>query len=369
MQFDLSQAIAAVDRNQIFQIGNAARPAGNYIFNAILPEENRTSYEARSGSMTIRATMAGLVGMDSNYPETGFAESEEFAKKVAKIANRSRLPEKLLRELQELLWRLNGNGTTQAIQDTALNFLDKIIVQAHLDTMEWLRGQALFTGKIDWTFGKIRLFVDYGIPAANLLAARTGNDGWGGSNSKFWDDIRIMNRQQAAGVVTRVMHSDTKEMILANQVNQLELVSEDTLTGAFEVRKYKIVGGIPILETDPRFKAAFICYNEEGEVFDQADTTKTKVIPFCPRGAILTVGKYNGKRFVVGSGSTIPPTPVQLGITHIAPTIEGGGVAGRWTNVYTPQNEPYAIEARGVTNGLPLIEAPNRLSVATSEMV
>lgn len=369
MQFDLSQAIAAIDRNQIFQIGNGARPAGNYIFNAILPEENRNSYEAKSGSMTIRATMAGLVGMDSNYPETGFAESEEFAKKVAKIANRSRLPEKLLRELQELLLRLNGNGTTQAIQDTALNFLDKIIVQAHLDTMEWLRGQALFTGKIDWTFGKIRLLVDYGIPAANMLPARTGAQGYGGEESMFWADVRTMNRQQNAGVKTRIMHPDTKEMILGNDKNMIELVSEDTNTGAFSVKKYRIIGGVPVLSSDPRDQASFITYGEEGEVYDQNDTTKTKTVPFCPRGAILTVGAYNGKRFTVGSGSTPPPTPVQLGITHIAPTVEGGGTAGRWTNVYTPQNEPYAIEARGVTNGLPLIEASERLSVSTTEMV
>lgn len=369
MQFDLSQAIAAIDRGTIFQIGNGARPAGNYIFNAFLPEENRNSYEAKSGSMTIRATMAGLVGMDSNYPETGFAEGEEFAKKVAKIANRSRLPEKLLRELQDLLLRLNGNGTTAAIQQTALNFLDKIIVQAHLDTMEWLRGQALFTGKIDWTFGKIRLLVDYGIPAGNFLPMRSGNFGYGGSQSMFWDDIRTMNRQQKGDVRARVMHPDTKEMILAQDANMLKLVSEDTATGAFQVVKYKMVGGQLTEETDPRYRASFITYSEEGEVYDQNDTTKTKLVPFCPRGAILTVGAYNARRFTIGAGSTPPPTPVQLGITHIAPTVEGGGIAGRWTNVYTPQNEPWAIEARGVTNGLPLIEAPDRLSVAATEMV
>lgn len=369
MQFDLSQAVAAIDRNQIFQIGNQARPAGNYLFNAILPEENRNSYEAKSGSMTIRATMAGLVGMDSPYPETGFAESEEFAKKVAKIANRSRLPEKLLRELQDLLLRLNGSGTTEAIQRTALNFLDKIIVQAHLDTMEWLRGQSLFTGKIDWTFGKIRLLVDYGIPTGNFLPARTGNDGYGGTTSKFWDDVRLMNRQQKGEVRARIMHPDTKEMILANEANNIKLLDENTTTGAFSIVKYRVVGGTVVESTDPRDRAQFITYGEEGEIYDQADATKTKIVPFCPRGAILTIGAYNGKRFTVGAGSTPPPTPVQLGITHIAPTVEGGGVAGRWTNVYTPQNEPWAIEARGVTNGLPLIEAADRLSVSTTQMV
>lgn len=369
MQFDLSSAIAAIDRNQIFQIGNGARPAANYVFNAILPEENRNSYEAKSGSMTIRATMAGLVGMDSNFPETGFAESEEFAKKVAKIANRSRLPEKFLRELQELLLRLNGNGTTISIQRTALNFLDKIIVQAHLDTMEWLRGLALFTGKIDWTFGKIRLLVDYGIPSANMLPARTGAQGYGGADSMFWADMRETNRQQKGSVRLRLMHPDTKEMIIGNEANRVELVSEDTNTGAFTIKKYRMIGGIPVLSTDPRDQANFITYAEEGEVYDQNDPNKTKLVPFCPRGAILTVGAYNAKRFTVGAGSTPPPTPVQLGVTHIAPTVEGGGVAGRWTNVYTPENEPYAIEARGVTNGLPLIEAADRISVSTTEMV
>jgi hypothetical protein len=102
MEFDLRTALDALrQRGTVFAIANQARPPASYVFASILPEETRFSYQATAGSMTVRATMAGLVGMDSPYPEGGALEVSKFSEETAKIAIRVRFPEQQLRELQE----------------------------------------------------------------------------------------------------------------------------------------------------------------------------------------------------------------------------------------------------------------------------
>jgi len=370
MEFNFQEILDDIGNTTVFELGNEARPAEDYILNAILPEENHNSYDIDSGNATIRPAMVGLVGMDSPYPEGSAIETSEFKEKVAKLANAQTLPEKFLRELQALVYKLEfqGGDSTEAARDTIFNFMNKVIVQPHLDRMEWMRGLTLTTGRIQWTFGKLTLDVDYEIPTGNFLTHRTGNDGYGGSTSKFWDDMRDMRRQQNGKLRTRIMSSDTKEMILANEANQMELVDENTDTGAFSVTKYKIVGGVPVKETDPRFSAKFVTYDGEGEVYipGQAGMRKVK---FFPDGIICGIGEYNPNRFVVGTGATPPPTPVQLGYTHIGPTVEGGGRPGRWVRAYTPQDRPWQLVGEGVTNGLPVLEAPERITNASTVMV
>jgi hypothetical protein len=375
MNYDLSAALNALRQGAAFQIANDATPGSAYMFNSLLPEQPRYDYQARTGSMTVRATMAGLVGMDSPYPEGGSIEITTFSEETAKIANRVRLPEKAMRDLHEFLRRLTDQtptSITKAIQTEALNFVDKMIVQPHLDTFEYLRGQALVAGQIDWTFGKVRLQVNYGVPSDNFLPHRSGTAGYGGSASVFWDDIRRLRRLLKNDVRAFIMHSETKEMILANSVNNITLMGEDLQAGTFEiVRRIPALAGSTstvMNSTDPRDRGRFITYDLEGEVWDLANPGRTKRIPFMPRGAILAVGNYNARTYQVGQGAT-SAVAYSLGYTHIAPTVEGGGRPGRWSDVYTPENEPWAMEGRGVTNGLPVIEAPERIAVATTDLV
>lgn len=371
MEFDLRTALDALrTRGTVFTIANDARPPADYVFAGILPEEKRFSYQASSGGMTVRATMAGLVGMDSPYPEGGAIDVTKFTEETAKIAIRVRFPEQQLRELQEMLFRIaaGAGNTLEAVQRVALNFENKLIVQPMLDTTEWLRGRALVFGLIDWIFNGKRLLVDYGIPAANLLPARTGNDGYGGSTSKFWDDMALQRQRLNNGIVARIMHSETKEMILANEVNRLELTAEDLDAGTFSVQRFRIVGGIPVRDTDPRGRANFITYDREGEIWDLQNPGKTKKLSFMPRGAVTAVGSFNADRFVIDQGATPPATGVELGYTHLAPTTESFGRPGRWSDVRTPDGEPYTMEGRGAMNGIPVIEAADRVCTATTEM-
>jgi hypothetical protein len=365
MEFNFSEAIRTLGALAAFLIANGARPAASYIYASLLPELLKFDYQAKSGSMTVRAIMAGLVGLDSPFPQTGFAEVSDFSAETAKMANTAELSEAALRHLQDMLMRLRlmQQPTVEAIHQEALNFADKVIVQGHLDTMEYLRGQALCTGKIDWTFNDKRLLVDYGIPAANKLTPRTGNDAYGGSASKFWTDVRGLKRALKGNVRAFLAHPDLIDSARYNSANSMITVSEGD--GSITFRKVNAQGNFT---QDAGDTITLISYGLEGEVVDPSNPKKTIKVPFHVKNRLVAVANNTGTRYVVGAGSTPPPENV-LGYTHISPTVESGGRQGRWADVFVPQDRPWTIAARGVTNGLPVIEANDKIAIAQSDIV
>jgi hypothetical protein len=174
----------ALGANAAFRIMNAARPAADYLLATFLPERNKPTYQAKSGTMTVRTTMAGLVGTDSPYPPSGSS-----SRRLQRAGREDRQPCRALgngaARAAGAPQALQGNAEIAAntVRDTALNFLDKLVTQAHLDAMEYLRGMALSTGALDWTYNKITLQVDYGVPAGNIFPQRTGTAGYGGTAS------------------------------------------------------------------------------------------------------------------------------------------------------------------------------------------
>jgi hypothetical protein len=367
MDFNLSEAIRSLQAGAAFTVANQARPPASYLFATLLPERPDFSYQAKSGTMTVRATMAGLVGMDSPYPESGAVEVSTFDEATAKIANRVRLPEAALRRLQDMLMRLmlSGQPTNEVIQREALNFVDKLIVQSHLDVFEYLRGRALVNGQIDWTFNGKRLLVDYGVPTANKLTNRTGNDAYSGSASKFWDDMRSIQKLLRYNVRAFILHPETLDVILANQVNSLEVIAQNG--PVYRVRRVVSRNAQNTPSSDARDTVELISYGLEGEVMDLANPGQTTKIPFMPKGKILGVAQNSGTTYMVGQGSTQMPE-LALGYTHLAPTVEGGGRPGRWADVRTPDGEPWSLEGRGVSNGLPVIEAYDKIAIASTDM-
>ena len=369
MNLDLTQAIKDLDNADVLRLAQTATPPGDYLFATILPETLKYDYQAKTAGMTVRTTMAGLSGMDSPYPETGLIEVSSFSENTAKITNRVRLTEAALREMQQILQRLmlNGQPTVDYIQRTALNFEDKLIIQAHMDAFEWLRGQALVNGTIDWTFNKKRLQVDYGLPTAGKLAARTGTAAYGGSASAFWDDVRAIRRyfrRYGTQGVVMIAHPDTIDEIRYNPANRAVAVSESSDGVTF--RRLGTQADTTF-SPDTLDNVTLIPYGLEGEVLDPVNPGQTIRLPFMPRGKILAVARGARTRFEVGDGATAP-NDIALGYTHLAPTIEGGGTPGRWADIYTPESEPWAIEGRGVSNGLPVLEDVQRLCITSTEM-
>lgn len=369
MDFNFSEALAALPQDAAFQVANQATPPADYLYATLLPERPNYSYQAKSGSMTVRTTMAGMVGMDSPYPEGGAIEVSTFTEETAKIANRVRLPEEALRQLQSMVMhlRLNNQPTIQAMQMEALNFVDKLVVQAHMDTFEWLRGKALATGAISWTFNKKVLSVDYGIPATHFLTNRTGNDAYAGSASKFWTDVQAARRLLKRQIRAAIIHPDLLDDIIYNTVNAIWNATE-AAGGAVTITRR--AGGQTTAdrpEETELYRITLIPYGKEGEIMDLANPGQTVTVPFHPRTKIVFVGADARPRFVVGEGST-PAPEFGLGYTHLSPTVEGGGRPGRWADLRTPEGEPWSLEARGVTNGLPVLESPSNIVIASSDV-
>lgn len=374
MLFNFAEALAQMGPNAAARIANAARPAGNRLFNTLLPERNMPDYHVEASNMTVRSTMAGLVGMDSPYPPGGVVELSTFLEQSAKTAIENTLTEGALRQLQNLMREMQYNGTlsNDFMVNEALNFLQKVIMQALMDTSEWLRGQALVYGLINWTFNKKNLYVNYGVPAANFLTARTdtANTSYSDSASAFWTDVIEARRLLRYNVRTAIMNSATMDKIVGNSVNNLELISQNN--SMFTVRKYRTVGGNTVPESDSRYTMNFVVYDEEAEILDTTAGSlgRTQTVKFMPDGKILFVGQntYNGYR--VGQGGTDSPrNDLELGYHHIAPTVEGNGASGRWSRLYTPEGYPMQLRGQGVCNELPCITAPDKIVVATTELV
>ncbi len=372
MNFNFAEAIESLGADAAFMIASEAQPPAAYLFNTILPERNEPGYTVKAADMTVRATMAGLTGMDSPYAPGGIVELSTFLEETAKITNQVALSEANLRRLQAIVMQMTANGAmdNDYLVNEALNFLEKVILQAHLDRAEWLRGQALVNGSIDWTFNKINLEVSYGIPAANILTNRTSNDQWDGSASKFWTDIRLLHEALRYNVRAFIVHPDTLWAVLNNDVNKAEVLRQEAFSnGMSRVAIRRLVGDIDRPSMDARDTVELIAYGGEGEIVDLSNPGQTVTVPFMPSGKILAVGNNNRSGYRVGEGSTNDPVDDKaLGYTHIAPTVEGGGRPGRWAQLYTPENLPMQLHGRGVSNLLPVIEAPKKIAIASSTL-
>jgi hypothetical protein len=255
MDLNFAAALKELESGTTFQVANEARPPATYLFGTILPERTSASYQVRTGQMTVRTTMAGMAGMDGPYAPGGQVDVSTFLEESAKIANEVVLPEYALRQLQEMLLRIRASGGSgnARMAEEALNFFDKVVVQAHLDTFEWLRGQVLSTGKIDWTFNRKRLAVNYGVPASNILPPRTAADGYGGAESKFWDDAIQAQRLLRYNKRVAIAHPDTIDAIISNEANRIRVVQQAP-GGSVTVQRY--VGDTEQLDSDSRFQLA-----------------------------------------------------------------------------------------------------------------
>ena len=368
MQFHFTDALRSLGPDAAFRVINEARPGNTYLLESILPEHQLRTYDVRNAAMTVRSAMAGLVGMDSPYPPTGAVDVSTFLERSAKVANQVVMSEQALRTLQEMLMflQLSGASTNERMVEEALNFTNAVLVQPHLDVAEWLRGQALATGAINWTFGQTSLVVSYGIPSSNQLTSRSGNDAYSGSTSKFWTDIRSQNRLlRGASRIIRIAHPDLIDDIVHNEVNALQVVS--MTDSAVTVRRMISQNGANTPSSDARDTVELIKYGLEGEIINPADSSATTKISFWPKTKLVAIGTAVNRGYVVGAGSR-QPEEFELGYTHLAPTVEASGAPGRWARVYTPDERPWQLAGQAASNLLPVIDAHSvsRIVIATS---
>lgn len=369
------EALSALGPNDVVALARDARPGSEYLLNDILPETLRPTYDVGTATMTVKPTMAGLVGMDSAYPPGGAMSLTRFMENTAKMAINVPLAEATIRELQ--MWQMGQTaiGATvskERVAQEALNFYQGVILQALWDRDEWLRGQVLSSGQIDWTFGDINLLVDYGLPAGHVLTARTvGNtDAYHLAGSMFWTDYHEARRllRFTTGIVG-IAHPDTIDAIIYNSANDIQVQSD--AGGVFRLRRYTNIQGNTQLSDDARDAVTLIAYGQGGEVLDPTNGLdgSTTVVPFYPAGKITWIGsgRETGYRFTAGARPD-PSLEFALGYHHMAPTVEGDGQPGRWGRLYTPEDAPWALYGQAVENSLPVITNPNRLVIASTEL-
>ena len=370
MLFSFVAALLALGPDAAFRLINQARPAASYLFASILPERNMRSYEVKNASMTVRSTMAGLVGMDSPFPPSGVVDAATFLERSAKVANQVVMSEEAIRTLQDMLMYLqvSGAATNERMVEEVLNFSNALLIQPHLDVAEWLRGQAICTGAIAWTFNGLNLAIDYGIPAGNKLTNRTSTAAYGAASSAFWTDIRAQGKLlRTASRIIRIAHPDLIEDIVAQAANNVRVLSED----ATQISLQRMISqnGTNTPSSDARDTVQIIKYGMEAEVIDPTDTSKTKLVPFMVKTKLIAIGAGVQNGYQVGAGSRAPQS-YELGYTHLAPTVEASGAPGRWARVYTPEQRPWQLVGEAVSNLLPVIDtrAANRIVIASSDL-
>lgn len=345
----------------------------DYALAMYLPEETRESYSVDTGAFAIYPTMAGLSGMDSNYAPVGAVAASRFLEESAKITGQLVLPEKHLRELQALTMRLQAAGTDAlpAAAETVTDFVG-VLMQAHWDTAEWLRGQALFTGEINWQFGGTEVVVDYQIPDANKFDTRTAAAAYDKAESTFWLDVRAA-RKILGQSAQFVMNRATFYGITDNPVNSVALESlgsEVSSTGLVErYRLTKRVGTAAVPSNDVRDSVEVTVYDRGGSVISTADPSKTEPKQFVPDGRIAALGTAERPAFRVGRGAQPDlVNPGRVGYYHVAPTTEGAGTPGRWARVYQPESAPMQVHSQSAGNELPVIESPDKVVILSSEI-
>ncbi len=356
----------------INRLSNAARSPGDYLLATILPERDVMSYIARGGSMIVRSTMAGAVGMDSKDPEGGAMELSKFLEEIAKIGISARLQEQVLIELQERAKQLiiDGRATGDLAVQAILNFTNKLLLQPHYDRREWLRMQALFYGEIDWKFNGVALAVDYQVPSANKFATLTGNDAFHGTASKFWTVWKAARRKLGSSFRGAITSRDTVDEIITNPVNRIMVTGDEG--GVVQFVKYEgSADGLRPQSLDARERGVLIAYDKEGEVWDLANpgkTVKTRIAG--PHGVLGFFGSDDRSgEFIPGEGATEDPENDRaLGYSHIGPTVENSGRTGIWSRVYTPEDMPQHLAGNARGRFLPVIENPGKIVLASSTM-
>ena len=366
MTLNFQAALDSLGPGFAARISREGRAPAEYHLAMLLPEQARNTYSVDAANMTVVPTMAGLTAMDSPYAPVGQVKLSTFLEKTAKITSKAKLSEEAQRELQAIATRLAASGasSSEAMAAEVLGF-QSVILQAHFDTAEYLRGQALFNGAIDWTYGVQRVQVDYGVPAANKLTTRTGTAAYDGADTEFWADVREAQRLARYNVAEVIAHIDTLQAVIGNEANGIEVTAQD---GNYFTLS-RLVGANDRRSTDARDSLRVYGYGLEGSVIDPEDPTQTVDVPFVPKGKILFVGRAARPAYRVGQGAQVPVTDsLAVGYHHIAPTVEGGGMPGRWSRVYSPEQTPYQLFGEGVGNELPVIESPQKLVILSTEI-
>lgn len=355
--------LSTMTNQDFFDLANQPVSESEYLLASILPEELRSTYEAKSGSMRIITTPAGETGMDSPYTPVGDIELDAFSKPIAKWSATNLMTEQLQRELMQMVINFRagiagGNGL-EYIRTTVVNWLQKIIRQSMSDRHELMRGEVLFTGQLVLRGGT----VSYNLPAQNVFPRRTGAQAYDSADSLLWQDLRRADRL-VGSVRARIMSLDTLNALIDSAKLPLSVVDENTSAqGNIKIVKIRrTVNNGQAFSTDARDSYTLVGYGRRVKIKVGRTYAEQQVVP---DGKIAVIGTNDVD--VVAFDGTVTTRP-GLGRTHIGPTVENEGRPGYWMHAYTPQGRPMHAIAEGAVNSLTVIDNPEKLVILDSEV-
>lgn len=380
----LNQNIPAGD-NFAFRLARNANMPQDYLFNRMLPRENRATWHTTGGTMTITPTILGDVAMDSDPAPMGNLAATLFSENISKFGGQMFFNEQQQRELIQMEdeARLNAlrngmgggagdidgqfrmfaetgradNGTVNGRRINTLLGIVKSIQISHWNTSEFNAGEAMTEGKLQYNFSDLEMNIDYKIPTTNIFDY-AGNDRFDQSASKWWTFVRAVNRILKNPMF--YMNSNSYFDIVDNDVNKIQEI--DITGNVRRLRKYR--DDAIVQKNDANERMSVNIYDKAGSIMD-VESKSLVSKPFLKDKRVVVVGELQADviELTLG-GMEDPDNNLRVGYTHIGPTVEGGGRSGIYANIYTLPQKPQQLFTDTYVNMLPVILNPKKIIIA-----
>lgn len=390
MEYDFQSIIGMLNANIpsgdnfAFRLARNANAPGDLLFNKMLPRENRASWHTSGGTMTITPTILNDVAMDSDPAPMGNLESSLFSEKISKFGGQMFFNEAQQREWIEMendirlsasreglnvagdmegqlrMFGETGMADSNTINGRRLNIIANVIRSmqlSHFNTSEWLGGEALTEGKIEYNFSGLEMKIDYKIPSTQIKDY-SGNDRFDQSASKWWTFVRYCYKTFRNPMF--YMNSNSYYDIVENDVNKIQ---EQFITGDVRpMSKYR--DDAVTQKQDANERVNVNIYDKAGAIMD-VSTKSLTTKPFLKNKRVVVIGELNTSQIELTLGGvTDPDNNLRIGYTHVGPTVEGGGRSGIYANIYTLPHKPQQIFTDTYVNMLPVILNPKKIIIA-----
>lgn len=345
--------LAELSQVDYVRMANTPINESEFVLASILPEERKASYEAKRGSIRIIPTMAGETGNDSPYVPTGDLEIDAWSKGLAKFTANGVISENAQIEFQQMRDQLilagNAGAAGTYTRNFLINWLETWIREAFRQQNEYLRGQALSSGRLTLRGGAI----DLGVPDSNRIT---------GTYADVWSVLRQGNKLVEGGVRARLASWDTVDQIIDAGGTGMAVIDEQvSAQGNVRIVKVrKVVNNGGSFSADMRDSTTLVGYKGKGKIKDPDGGFID--VPYFPDGVISFIGNNTTQQ--VAEDGTVT-TREALGHTHVGPTVEGNGRPGVWMNARVPDGRPYHVIAEGAERVMTVLEEPRKLAIAT----
>lgn len=367
----LHQAKTQIGENGLTRLQTMYFEAKNQVSGAypilsfILPPKDKMSYSAGASVLSIHPTVAEPTALSSPYAKGGYALVGDTSQQTYKYTVQTLLEENFLRELQDLIVHSLARGNDGAVQDFLFNklidFYDTVILTPQFQTWEFAGTKSIFDGAQTWDANGVHVKIDHRYAAERVLAPRTGADAWDKASSKFWDDWNLLHDALDTPPSLLMAGNKTARAFLYNSANNITITKEIRPAGAQYVI-YEFYRHNKNQQRIDGVRAAGRLLGLNNRATFKTETGGNEVRWFAPEGKLVALADYT--QGVAFGASDIDG----FGITHVGPTIENFGAAGMFGELFQPQNEPYTIKGRSVSNFAPVLRSNRMVCVAQSEI-